>query len=237
VPVRPRAGDARPSRVSRALAHPLMITVAGAILAALVLPLVTRQWQDRQSELDLKRDVVAEMAESTTSAVRQSISYVEQRLGVAPPGAKAEIANTYRTWLVQRSVTRAMIATYFPALEECWYGYSNAITTLLELASVGGGNGRVSTRGISNTLLTSDDQCGWSAQLPGAQQARLARLENRLASKKLLSRQMRQRPPSVTRDALRKNYSDLGELLLIGKDGIIRQIVEADARGYYHGLF
>src|SRR6185295_740582 len=65
------------SRLARVLAHPLTITFAGAVLAAIVLPLVTREWQDRQNELDLKRSLVERVAEASTTAVRKDIFYVE----------------------------------------------------------------------------------------------------------------------------------------------------------------
>jgi hypothetical protein len=228
------AGERR-SRFARFLAHPLTITVAGAVFAAIVLPLVTREWQDRQNELQLKRSLVEQMAEGTTTAVRRGISHVEQQIHIAPPGPTVDISGTYQNWLVRRAITRAVIATYFPSLEACWYDYSNAITTLLELAT--NRKAAASTRGISNILITSDQECGWSAQLSEAQTARLNRLRERLLRNGLLYPQIRKKPPVVTNTTLQRNYSDLGELLLIGKDGIVGQIVGTPARGYYHGIF
>jgi hypothetical protein len=131
-------------------------------------------------------------------------------------------------------VTSAVIATYFPSLVACWYEFSNAITTLLELATANGQS--VSTRGISNALLRTDEDCGWSAQVPAAAKPRLDRLRESLIRNGLLRARMTVEPPVVTRTTLRQNYSDLGELLLIGKDGIVRQIVATPARGYYHGI-
>ena len=64
--------------------------------------------------------------------------------------------------------------------------------------------------------------CEWDQGLPSVEGARL----DELAAETL---------PTAGRRTLDK--SKLGTLLLIGRDGIIRRIVEADARGYASGLF
>ena len=68
-----------------------------------MLPLLTRGWQDRQKELELKRGVVTQIAETSAVAVRRGI------VGDSPGRAAAR-----REWLVQRSISNAIIATYFP---------------------------------------------------------------------------------------------------------------------------
>jgi hypothetical protein len=172
-----------------------------------VLPLLTRGWQDRQKELELKRDVVTQIAESSAVAVRR--------------GVVANSPAALREWLVQRSISNSIIATYFPALADCWFTYSDAITSFLQLRA----DLRAKGQEIDRQLKTTRRSCAWDEGLPQAETDRLQTLEMRLSL------------TDVTEKRLTMVLSDLGELLLIGKDGIIRRIVAADARGYGHGVF
>lgn len=201
--------EGKASRTARFLGHPLVITLAGGVIAALVLPLLTRGWQDRQRELELKRDLVTQIAEASTVAVRRGIV-------ADSPGRSA----ARREWLVQRSITNAILATYFPDVADCWFTYSDAITSFLELH----GAPRKKGREINSQLETTRRSCAWDEGLPPAETQRLQTLEKRLS----LTDVTAARVPAIV--------SDLGELLLIGKDGIIRRIVAADARGYADGL-
>jgi hypothetical protein len=228
------SGEAQP-RLKRILAHPLTITFAGAILAAIILPLVTREWQDRQDELQLKRGLVERIAEASTTAVRDGITYIEQELNVAPEGTAVDIGATYRSWLVERAITRAVVATYFRSLDACWYGFSNAITSLLELAQTN--KPSVNTGKISDSLIQTDVDCGWSAKVTPAQATRLDDLREKLVHKGVLHAPGARGANQIPLETFRRNFSDIGELLLIGKDGVIGQIVDARARGYYHGIF
>jgi hypothetical protein len=115
-----------------------------------------------------------------------------------------------------------MIATYFPGLADCWFLYSDAITAFLE---ANGDAADAKAGEISAQLDETRDSCSWDQELPPKETARLKTLESRLGL------------PDLTGTRVRVNGSELGELLLIGRDGIIRRIVSADARGYAHGLF
>jgi hypothetical protein len=193
------------SAAGRVLAHPLVVTAVGAVLAALILPPLTRGWQDRQKELELKRDLVTRIAETSTAAVRQAI---------ANPSSRADAR---RQWLVDRSVSNAIIATYFPDLADCWFVYSDGITAFLELP--GGGNAKKTE--IDDKLEQTRSTCAWDEGLPPEEEGRLHELEGQVL-------------PVASKSTV--DPSRLGTLLLIGRDGIIRRIVEADARGYAHGI-
>ena len=92
-PSEPSATRERVRVAGRLLAHPLIITLFSALLAAVVLPPLTRAWQDRQKELELKRDLVTQIAETSTRAVRRGII-----------GQQDEAR---REWLVERFVSNA----------------------------------------------------------------------------------------------------------------------------------
>jgi hypothetical protein len=207
------------SRAARLLGHPLVITLFGAVLAALVLPPLTRSWQDRQKELELKRDLASQIAKASTVAVRRGIV-------AGAPGRKA----ARNEWLVQRSITNAIVATYFPNLADCWFVYSDSITSFLDLRAKPDKKGQEveskKGREIESQLEETRDSCGWDEGLPPAETQRLQTLQERL-------------PPlaNLKSSAVPGVVSDLGELLLIGKDGIIRRIIAEHARGYAHGVF
>jgi hypothetical protein len=175
-----------------------------------VLPQLTRGWQDRQKELELKRDVVTQIAEASAVAVRREIANA--------PGRDVAL----REWLVQRSISNAIIATYFPDLADCWFVYSDAITSFLQLR---GKHPESKAEEINRALETTRRSCAWDQGLPPAETARLRTLEKQLPL------------TNVTPKRVPKILSGLGELLLIGKDGIIRRIVAANARGYAQSPF
>lgn len=204
--------------VARVLGHPLTITLVGAVLAAVILPPLTRGWQDRQKELDLKRDLVTQLAQSSTVAVRAGI-----------PSTRPTRDEARRAWLVQRSVSNAIIATYFPSFADCWFTYSDAITAFLEMRSSAGKAPRdrePKGHEIKNKLERTRASCGWDQGLPPAEASTLATLKHRVIPKL----------DDLTTADVPGIASDLGTLILIGRDGIIRRIVAAEARGYAHGI-
>ena len=55
--------------VRDALRHPLAITAASALVAGWLLPAFAHQWQDRQKERELKRDLAIQLDRDATSTV------------------------------------------------------------------------------------------------------------------------------------------------------------------------
>jgi len=68
-PPEPPPEAPRRFRLSAALRHPLAIAAASALIASLLLPAFTRQWQDRQKARELKDGLVQEIDEATTRTV------------------------------------------------------------------------------------------------------------------------------------------------------------------------
>jgi hypothetical protein len=219
-------------RIAGWLAHPLVITVVSALLASVLIPLFTRQWQDRQKELDLKRDLVETIAGSSTSTVRSGISLALGHISAAGGDQDEQAGEVYprlsNTWLVQRAITRSTISTYFPGQEDCWYRYSDMLTSYLSLAA-GGKRGHSGAVGEIRTFVDQTRHtCQRVGDLPEVVQARYATLASRIKWADLVAK---------SKPGFGGSYAALGELLLIGKDGIVKSIVAAEARGYYHGLF
>src|SRR5438552_85306 len=75
--------------------HPLVIAVLAAAFSALLIPQVTRQWQDRQREQDLKQSLLEEISTTSTTAVRQGISLANGRLRAAGGAAGENAGDVY----------------------------------------------------------------------------------------------------------------------------------------------
>src|SRR3954447_9135903 len=65
----PRA-EAEPAKAPRRrVPTAVLVSILGIALSAWLLPAVTRQWDDRQKERELKAQIIAQMASSTAKAV------------------------------------------------------------------------------------------------------------------------------------------------------------------------
>ncbi len=146
------------------LKHPLVLLILGGVFSALLIPQVTREWQDRQREQEIKRDLLEQIATSATTAIRQGNSLVmacTERSGELstpkpkrsvcaplPPNHQVraaggepgeEISEIYAvlkdSWLIRRSIPRSTIITYFPKTYSCWYSYERALADYLGLVT------------------------------------------------------------------------------------------------------
>lgn len=152
------------ARIGSFLKHPLVLVVLGGVFTALLIPQVTREWQDRQREQEIKQSLLEEISTSATTAVRQGNSLVGAcvqpsskpaneaegvRVCAPSPPAKSvraaggepgeDIPEIYavlrNAWLIERATARSRIITYFPDLYSCWYSYERALTDYLGLVS------------------------------------------------------------------------------------------------------
>jgi hypothetical protein len=129
--------------VGDALAHPLTILVFGALLTGLLVPAITRRWQDRQKELELKTELVSALSEVITSIVL-AVQFV--RLGRARTPTELMTADVladrqrafdeaYRTWEVQSAVLGTKLQAYFSAtrIPKGWTTFSEVVTDFYAL--------------------------------------------------------------------------------------------------------
>jgi hypothetical protein len=152
------------AKIGAFIKHPLVLLVLGGLLSALLIPQITRQWQDRQSEKEIKRSLLEEISTSATTAIRQGNSLVTACVEPSGEPAKAgeskpvcaatppskqiraaggepseNVSEVYavlrNNWLIRRSTTRSRIITYFPDLYGCWYSYERAIADYLGLVT------------------------------------------------------------------------------------------------------
>jgi hypothetical protein len=115
------------------LGNPLVVTIVSTVLVTLVVPQLTRQWQDHQKALEIQTALVSSMSESVSDAV---ISGRMITSGLFPAGDAQRVYNTaIRSWSVDSSVASAKLEAYFPrtGLGEDWRRYGDVVGDYLLL--------------------------------------------------------------------------------------------------------
>ena len=110
------------------LSHPLTLLIVGALLSSLLIPSWTRQWQDRQSELRVKVDLVDKIDNSVTGIV-MAVQFAVLR---AEGQSQVDYDRAYRQWEVDRRLIRSQLRAYYPEkpLAGDWNELSEEITAL-----------------------------------------------------------------------------------------------------------
>ncbi len=115
--------------LAKILSHPLVVLAIGALLSGIIVPIVTRGWQDHAQQLQIKTDLVTTISESTTRAL----------VGLTPPGSggtSAAVTAAHAQWAVDSAVIWSKLASYFPgaSLVDEWNGFSQAMDGLYALS-------------------------------------------------------------------------------------------------------
>jgi hypothetical protein len=104
----------RTSLLAAALRHPVVVgallALVSGIFASLLIPSLTRVWQDRPRELALKRDLVARMSREATAAADGAVGGLE-----VERGRRAVFYDRLiKRWRLESSVIGSELTTYFP---------------------------------------------------------------------------------------------------------------------------
>jgi hypothetical protein len=201
------------------LRHPLVvgagIALISGVLASLLIPALTRVWQDRPRELALKRDLVERISSAGTSAVGRGATYafiVETR---NPSRTKriAFLIPAVRKWSVDGGVIEAELTTYFQAtaLPRQWRTYEVAVEDFLRYIS----RAEVGT----HAFLLRDLRDHFRA----------VRFDDGNAD--------RERRSWTHGESLQGSRIELTRLLLAEQDQITRRIVASNASGFSHGVW
>ncbi len=233
------------ARVGRFLSQPLVIAILAAAFSALVIPELTRQWQDTQNERDLKQSLLEQISTSGTAALSHGLSLADGQLLAAGGQPGESHGNVYQglrdAWFTDRADARSRILVYFPSLYTCWYSFDHAVADYL---SLGAGDRSASRIGDLRNYVASDfarsyvrpnapDGCKPLAALPSAVQNRFAQLKAiRIWAALALPGQDRK---STTR--FRNAYAILGEEMDTAMERVVDTIVKAHAQGFSHGIF
>jgi hypothetical protein len=126
------------------LRHPFTLLVTGAMLSGLIIPLITRDWQNRQKSLEIKTGLVAEISEAVMEFF-MSIQFVHIRKEIRsnPPSAvtpqeQAEFDQAYKAWEVRSAVIGTKLQAYFPEsnLSKKWTAFSDVLTRFYALEGI-----------------------------------------------------------------------------------------------------
>jgi hypothetical protein len=126
------------------LRHPLvvggLVALISALVASLLIPAVTRSWQDRPRELALKRGLVQRVAKTSADAVARANAFgftVETTRSdnrqVGEDHRISFVSDALRRWDVRSSAIGSELETYFPhtSIPRGWRTYDFGVTTFL----------------------------------------------------------------------------------------------------------
>jgi hypothetical protein len=115
-------------RLRGLLAHPLTLLIVGALLSSLLIPSWTKQWQDRQSELQVKVDLVDRIDNSVTGMIMS----VQFAVVGAEGQSQADYDRAYRQWELDRRLIGSQLRAYYPeeSLARDWEELAAGITDL-----------------------------------------------------------------------------------------------------------
>lgn len=126
------------------LRHPFILLVTGAMLSGLIIPLITRSWQNRQKSLEIKTGLVSEISE-TVMEFFMSIQFVHIRKEIrgnppiaVTPQEQAEFDQAYKAWEVRSAVIGTKLQAYFPEsnISKKWTAFSDVLTRFYALEGI-----------------------------------------------------------------------------------------------------
>jgi hypothetical protein len=204
------------------LRHPLVVggvvAVVSGIVASLLVPAVTRSWQDRPRELALKRGLVERVSKTSADAVARANAFGFTAQTAARTGVKitrrrrvAFLAGALRRWDVHASAIGSELETYFPqtSIPRRWREYDFGMTTFLRYVS----NAEVNTHAYLLSLL--QEHFG------------SVRFKDRADERT-------RRDVAAGRFEAGQKRLELAGLLTLERDQVSHEVLEADAQGFSH---
>lgn len=143
------------------LSHPLVLLFFGALLSGLLIPFITRNWQDRAKSLEIKTELVSELSEATmgmlmvTQFVHLGSSSMSQR----------EFDQSFCDWEIRKMVIGTKLHAYYPGtpIPDQWEEYAEIVTDFYALEGIpaeGLPEGRKQIRGKLNKLFGTGEPIG-----------------------------------------------------------------------------
>lgn len=191
------------------LPKPILLTLFGAAISAWLVPAFTRQWQDRQKEREIKVALVSDIGDSTSNALVTS-QYVANK---AFPGGngQAEYNRFSLDWARRSAQIEAKLRAYFPenSLVDDWHEYSIVVQNDFYLLTGGAGKAEA----VETVRRYVESLTGPSEVTASVNWKRLRSLnfDNQRAV---------------------DDYVLVSDVLLDGKERLIRAILNANAEGF-----
>jgi hypothetical protein len=114
-------------RLKKLLSNPMVLLIVGALISSLIIPYYTRQWQDRQKELELKTN----LADEINRAVSDMIVSATYRSKNSDP------ILTNKNWLISDAMISSKIKAYFSniPMNQDWNNLSSVVSQLTWIGS------------------------------------------------------------------------------------------------------
>jgi hypothetical protein len=200
----------KPSRLAewaKLLANPLLVTVVAAVLSGLLIPYVSRGWQNHQKALEVKTGLVTQMSESSSGTVATS-RFLAASL-IAPTTDPQPIWNeAYRNWVTESSSIGARLQAYVSRQTgDRWRSFGYSVTDFLSLSvAPKSSNSREAQINEINALLPK------GLRFPAKEHAALAQ-------------------PHATQE-FQDAYADVSLRLAAWRDALVRQVLDAHISGF-----
>jgi hypothetical protein len=194
------------------LANPLLVTVVSAMLVYLVIPQLTRGWQNHQKILDVKTALVGDMSDSAGKAVMSGRFVASGLIGKATPdpfATQRAFNDAYQTWTTTSAVIGSRLAAYFTDgdLSDRWRSYASVLADYLQIGVTGPAAQR------------SDELIRIARHFPSLHRG----TAGRPWWQALLDR--------APADAFQQNYAELGNALLAERDVLVQDVLRSRASG------
>jgi hypothetical protein len=110
-----------------------LLWLAGLFVASLAIPALTKQWSDRQGELELKDRIITSVSRDAAVAFRDGLKISDER---SPTKARSESRRAADAWVVGHAETDARYAVYFrnTKSEDHWRAFEAVIYRYITLA-------------------------------------------------------------------------------------------------------
>jgi len=116
--------------------NPLLLLIVGAIFSSVLIPYVTRRWQNHQAELELERDLVEDISNAVTLFLTK-LEFIEQRGGKLDDDKQKEFETAELEWHKGCSSVGSYIQAYFinsqVKITEHWSKYADLINDFYRL--------------------------------------------------------------------------------------------------------
>lgn len=115
--------------------HPLVVLIVGAILSSLIIPRITKRWQDHQKELEIKIDLIKKISEIIMKEV-MSVQFMKIQIGYMDIDSeefrkKWESANEdYRQLEIQTAIIESQLIAYFHDNKDIKQTWKNLVHNL-----------------------------------------------------------------------------------------------------------
>ncbi|HEY6016136.1 MAG TPA: hypothetical protein VIU16_05060 [Gaiellaceae bacterium] len=128
----PQARRAWAAALREWLGNPLIVAVVTILLGSVVVPHLTRGWQDHQKALEIQSGLVGSMSQTASDAVISARLLASHGPTSAAQGA---LERSTRSWAVESSVIASKLRAYFPGSElgDRWSAYADGVTDYLQL--------------------------------------------------------------------------------------------------------